>query len=139
MVREAIRLRGPVPVLGVEPTCDVEILGYALPAGTPLMLLTRLVSARGDGTPGARNFDPDRWLAGAIEARGFLSFGAGPRVCPGRGLAYLEAKTALAMLVHCFDLTPDPAAPAVRERFGMTTGPEAVRVILRQRTTVGTS
>lgn len=137
VVREAIRLRSPVPVLGLEPTCDVDLLGYAVPAGTPLLLLIRHVSAHVDGSPGARDFDPDRWLASTARAKGFLPFGAGPRVCPGRGLACLEAKTALAMLLHCFDLTPDPAAPEVRERFGMTTAPDAVRVILRERTTVG--
>ncbi|MBM4022264.1 MAG: cytochrome P450 [Planctomycetes bacterium] len=44
-----------------------------------------------------------------------LPFGAGPRVCPGRYLAILEMKVALAMRLASFDIeaveTPTAAPP----------------------------
>ncbi|MGQ0465356.1 MAG: cytochrome P450 [Sporichthyaceae bacterium] len=134
VVREAIRLHAPIPVLGLEPIEDVELLGRRIPAGTRLALLTRWIGVRAEGARRPREFDPDRWLGDTIEAKGFLPFGAGPRVCPGRGLAYLEAKTALAMMVHAFDLAADPASPSPVERFELTTRPSAIPVRLRERT-----
>lgn len=133
VVREAIRLHSPTPFMGLEPVEDVELLGCAIPAGTQLALLTRRIGLESEALPRPREFDPDRWLGESISAKGFLPFGAGPRVCPGRGLAYLEAKCALAMLVHAFDLRRDPAAPPVTERFEFITGPSAVPVRLRAR------
>ena len=32
-----------------------------------------------------------------------MSFGSGPRICPGMGLAYQEATLALALLAYYFD------------------------------------
>lgn len=133
VVREAIRLHSPATFIGLEPTEDVELLGHRVPAGTRLALLTRWISVTDEGSPRPREFDPDRWLGDSIEAKGFLPFGAGPRVCPGRGLAYLEAKTALAMLVHAFDLSSDPASPPPTERFGFAIRASAIPVLLRER------
>jgi cytochrome P450 len=124
-------LHTPAQPLALETLCDVELLGYLIPAGTQLALLNRYIGLVSDSFARPRSFEPERWLTSTVEARGFLPFGAGPRVCPGRGLAYLEAKTALAMLVHAFDLTPDPTAPPVVERFSFITGPSSVPVLLR--------
>ena len=58
----------------------------------------------------ARRFRPERWLGaegghGAASAnRIAMPFGAGPRVCPGRHLAMLEIKMALAVLLGRFDI-----------------------------------
>ena len=65
-----------------------------------IVCLTRQI-----GRPQPRErFDPDRWLTDAADAKTFLSFGAGPRFCPGRNLAFLEGKTALTMLARNFDV-----------------------------------
>jgi len=52
--------------------------------------------------PDAGTFDPGRWLNGEGHQKGrrekvpgyrnLLTFGAGPRLCPGRDLAVLEVK-----------------------------------------------
>lgn len=59
-------------------------------------------------------FQPERWLAEGGEAnnrRAAMPFGAGLRTCPGRYLALLEIKIAMAMLLGSFDIagidTPD--------------------------------
>ena len=50
----------------------------------------------------------------------FLSFGAGPRFCPGRNLALLQIRTVLAML--CCNFDPDLADPGrpVEEKLAFT-------------------
>lgn len=135
VLREAIRLRSAAPIMFVEAAQDTEVGGVRLPAGTRLMLMTRLVATQESSYVNATAFDPGRWLEpdAAPDPKGLLAFGAGPRFCPGRNLAFLEAKAALAMLAHAFEITPDPAAPPVRERFGFTMGPTAVPVLLRER------
>ena len=61
--------------------------------------------------PNAEAFEPQRWLATATPGaaansakRVSMPFGAGPRVCPGRYLALLEIKMAVAMLLAHFDI-----------------------------------
>src|SRR5713226_245404 len=49
------------------------------------------------------------------DSRAFLPFGAGPRYCPGRNLAMLEATMVAALLVRNFEITRPPSAPAVGE------------------------
>jgi cytochrome P450 len=134
VVREAIRLRSPASVIFLEAVDDTDLGGVAIPAGTRLILLTREVALREESYVRALEFDPDRWLAdGGADAKDYLAFGAGPRVCPGRNLAHLEAKAALAMLAGAFEISLDPDAPPVYEEFGFTTGPSAVPVRLRTR------
>ena len=125
--REAARLKSTAPIIFVEPIEDTTVAGVELPAGTRVVCMTRLV-----GRPLARErFDPDRWLTDGHDAKTFLPFGAGPRFCPGRNLAFLEGKTALAMLARNFEWEPD--GPAPREHFGFTMGPTGLRVKLRPR------
>ena len=125
--REAARLKSTAPLLFFEPLADTTAGGVELPGGTRIVCLTRQV-----GRPEVRErFDPDRWLTDASDAKTFLSFGAGPRFCPGRNLAFLEGKTALAMLARNFQWEPAGAAP--RERFGFTMRPTGLRVTLRPR------
>jgi hypothetical protein len=98
-----------------------------------VLLQTRHAGRRAVGA----EYDPDRWLDGADsvapDQKTFLPFGAGPRFCPGRNLAFLEAKTALAMLARNFEVELDAGAGPVHERFSFTMIPEGLRVRLRPR------
>ena len=64
-----------------------------------------------------------------------MPFGSGPRMCPGRYLALLEMKMAMATLLSSFDIvsvdTPDglPAA----ERMAFTMNPVGLTMRLRER------
>lgn len=87
--------------------------------------------------PRARSdeFLPERWLPDGDDTRApkSLAFGAGPRFCPGRNLAFLEAKTALAMIACDFELELDDSAGQVRETLKFAMVPEGLRVRLRER------
>jgi cytochrome P450 len=64
-----------------------------------------------------------------------MPFGAGPRVCPGRYLALLEIKMAMAMLLQNFELlgvdTPDGGE--AQELMSFTMVPVGLRIRLRPR------
>jgi cytochrome P450 len=126
--RESARLKSTAPIIFVEPKTDTTVAGVDLPAGTRVAALTRQA-----GRPEkVARFDPDRWLDAETNPV-FLSFGAGPRFCPGRNLAFLEGKAALAMLARNFEIEPAGSPP--RERFGFTMSPSGLRVRLRPRPT----
>jgi cytochrome P450 len=135
VLRESMRLKPVAPITGVEPLADAEVAGVRIPAGTRLLLLHRHAGLR--GVERAEEFRPERWLEESdIEApdqKSFLAFGAGPRFCPGRNLAFLEAKTALAMVARNFEIELDPAAAPVTELLGFTMSPRGLRVRLRER------
>jgi cytochrome P450 len=135
VLREAMRLKSVAPIGSVEPLADTEVAGIAMPAGTKILLLTRQAGLRDVARP--REFLPDRWLEEdgmeAPDQKAFLTFGAGPRFCPGRNLAFLEAKTALAMIARNFEISLDPDAEPVTELLGFTMSPKGLRVQLRER------
>ena len=138
VLRESMRLKPVAPILGVEPLADTTLMDTRIPAGTRLLLLTRLASLRSVNR--ANEFDPDRWLnenedgnAEAPDQKSFLAFGAGPRFCPGRNLAFLESKSAMAMIARNFELELDATAGPVTERFTFTVVPEGLRIRLRER------
>jgi cytochrome P450 len=64
-----------------------------------------------------------------------MPFGAGPRICPGRYLALLEMKLAMAVLLGRFDLvsvdTPDGGE--AREHLSFTMVPVGLSMRLRER------
>lgn len=136
VLRESMRLQPVVPLSGVEPLADTEVAGVRVPAGTRLMLLHRHAGLR--DVERAHEFIPERWLDedDGLETpsqRSFLNFGAGPRFCPGRNLAFLEAKTALGMIARNFEVELDPDAEPVTELLGFTMSPRGLRVRLRER------
>lgn len=128
VLRESMRLKTVGPLGTLEPLADTTICDTHIPAGTPLLLLQRHANLREQ--PGDV-FDPQRWLGeDQAPASRSLVFGAGPRFCPGRNLAFLEAKSALLMIARNFQIELDETAGPVRERFGFTMMPEGLRVRL---------
>jgi len=133
VLRESMRLKSVAPVIGVEPNAERTICGTRIPAGTQLLLLLRQATHTAAGR--SDDFHPERWLGDDDRTRApkSLSFGAGPRFCPGRNLAFLEAKSALAMLARNFELELDGSGGSVEESLGFTMAPHGLRVWLRER------
>jgi cytochrome P450 len=139
---ETMRLKPVAPFQVVEALRDTVVQGVRVPQGTAIWCLMRgdSVSERHFAEPQA--FRPERWLAGAgptstasAAKRVSMPFGAGPRVCPGRYLALLEIKMAMAMLLTHFDIaavdTPDGGEAA--EHMAFTMMPVGLRMRLRHR------
>ncbi len=136
---ETMRLKPVGPINAMEPLEDVELMGYRIPKGTVIMLLTRHIAVNdaqfGDGS----RFDPERWLTLDAERQcphdttAFIPFGTGPRFCPGRNLALLQIRTVLAMLCRNFNVRlVDPNRP-VGEKLAFTMMPTNLIVQLKRR------
>jgi cytochrome P450 len=125
---ETMRLKPVAPFQVIEALRDTEIKGIRVPKGMGLWCVMRGDSISEQHFPNAQAFEPERWLGGSSGAasaakRVSMPFGAGPRICPGRYLALLEIKMAMAMLLAHFDInevsTPDGAEAVEQMAFTM--------------------
>lgn len=137
VVHETLRLKGAAPFVALAAARDQTLGEIQVPRGTPIFLLLRAVALRAPGLAQPEQFDPRRWLnanssARAELARASMPFGAGPRVCPGRQLALMEAALAISALVKRHELELVNSKP-VRERFDFAMEPEDLQVQLRPR------
>jgi cytochrome P450 len=118
VMNETLRVSPIVPILYLEATKDTLLDDVLVPKGTAVFVLTRAATRRGRfGAAG--EFRPERWLddeRGAIahDPAAHIPFGAGPRLCPGRALAQLESRVALATLFKSFDVEPTGREPVER-------------------------
>ena len=142
---ETMRLKPVAPQLPLQAARDVTIGDVQVPAGTIVVSLLRRDSVDDAHLPRAASFEPERWLDGgaagapgraaASAKRLSMPFGAGPRICPGRYLALLEMKMAMAVLLGGFDIvsvdTPDGREP--QERLSFTMAPVGLTMRLRRR------
>ncbi|MEO6032209.1 MAG: cytochrome P450 [Burkholderiaceae bacterium] len=138
---ETMRLKPVAPFQVIEALRYTTIADIRVPAGTAVWCVMRGDSISERHFPDPLRFDPERWLsdrnpgqAASAAKRVSMPFGAGPRVCPGRYLALLEIKMAMAMLLGQFDIervdTPDGRAP--RELMAFTMTPVGLRMRLRE-------
>ena len=137
---ETMRLKPVAPFIALQALRDSVVGDVAVPAGTQVWGVLRHDSVGERLFERPRAFEPERWLPespqplGAAARRAAMPFGSGPRMCPGRYLALLEMKMAMAMLLASFDIdtvaTPD-GGPA-EERMAFTMHPVGLTLRLRE-------
>lgn len=141
-VYESMRLKPVAPSLMSEALHDTTIGDVRVPAGTIVWTVFRHDTMDERFFPDAQAFEPRRWLAGAHGAQGAdsakrvaMPFGAGPRICPGRYLALLEIKMAMAMLLAQFEIESVTAngSDEPDEHQAFTMGPLGLHMRLHQR------
>lgn len=136
---ETMRLKPVAPLQGGETLEDTEMLGYLIPRGTTFFSLARRIATDEAHFGRGTQFDPERWLRAQAAAgcphdiTAFIPFGSGPRFCPGRNLALLEIRTALAMFCRNFDAQMANAGQPVEELMAFTMAPKNLHVQLRAR------
>ena len=134
---ETMRLKPVAPLNGLETNEPTQIGDIEVPAGTPVLALTRYCAVQEQYFSNAKQFDPDRWLAPQSQdnhnANAFLPFGTGPRFCPGRNLALTEIKMCLAMLVKHFNFKRAPHPVPVSERLAFTMYPANLHLLFSAR------
>ncbi len=139
---ETMRLKPVAPFMTIQALRETRIGDLRIPADTLVLCMMRSDSVSDRFFPNAAEFDPQRWLAGGAPAaaatsakRVSIPFGAGPRVCPGRYIALLEIKMAMAMLLTQFVIervaTATGAEPA--EKMSFTMAPVGLAMRLRER------
>ena len=121
---------------------DTTLGDLHIPAGMILIAVMRRDATSERHVANAAAYEPERWLgeggptqAASAAKRVSMPFGAGPRICPGRYLALLEIKMAMAVLLGHFDLasvgTVDGGPP--RELLQLAMAPVGLTMTLRER------
>jgi len=138
VAHETSRLRPVAPMLLFQANTEQHLGGVRFPAGSTVMVLTRLPGVDPALVDGAQRFEPARWIDGAnaasLQRSGLhVPFGSGPRMCPARNLALIEIRLLLSMLYRNFHVHRVGASESVSERSGFTMMPRGVRVRLEPR------
>lgn len=138
VAHETLRLKSVAPLMFIEPNRDVELAGITIPKGTFLMMVNRYGALQEENFTDAHEFKPERWLESnpaecAHNRNASIPFGAGPRFCPGRNLALLEIKMAMAMLCKNFSITRVESDLPVNEIFSFTMMPNNLMIKFEAR------
>jgi cytochrome P450 len=117
VLKEAMRLYPPAPIMMREAREDTAIGEAAIPKGTRVIVPIYAIHRHRKLWSDADRFDPSRFSAAAEDERTryqFMPFGAGPRICIGMSFAMLEAKAVLATFLrscrfgHVAGCDPEP-------------------------------
>lgn len=110
VINESMRLYPPVLNILRSVAKDCRVGDVLLPKGMQIQI-SPLVIHHDLSTWGedAQLFSPERFAASASGGASFLPFGVGPRLCVGQGLAMLEAKLALSMILQRYSFSLSPA------------------------------
>lgn len=141
-LNETMRLKPIAPYMPLEAVKDTVIGDVRVPAGTFIWEIFRHDTTNEKYFPKAEQFNPERWLEGSDAAlasnsakRISMPFGAGARACPGRYLAMLEMKLAMAMVLGNFVIESAALADGgeAPEHMLFTMKPDGVILRLRER------
>jgi cytochrome P450 len=134
---EALRLWPTAPAYAREAREDLMLGGrYPMRAGEWVVVL--IPSLHRDPAvwgADAESFDPERFGPGQARQRAahsYKPFGTGERACIGRQFAIHEATLVLGLLLHRYDLLPDPDY-RLRVAELLTAKPEGFTLRLRRR------
>ncbi|MEF8853310.1 MAG: cytochrome P450 [Haloarculaceae archaeon] len=112
VVDEALRLYPPAYTIFREPTSDVTLGGYEIPAGSIVTLPQWVVHRDGRWFDDPDAFRPERWAGDRDRPEyAYFPFGGGPRHCIGMRFALMEAKLVLATLAQRFEFEPGTEPP----------------------------
>jgi cytochrome P450 len=106
---EAIRLYPSIWIMERRVVADDEIGGYAIPAGSMLLISPYVLHRHPRYWDDGERFAPERFSADRIAERprhAYIPFGAGPHQCIGRFMAPMVARLVVAMVVQRFKLVP---------------------------------
>ncbi|WP_435333285.1 cytochrome P450 [Haloarchaeobius sp. TZWWS8] len=113
VVTESMRLYPPVHAIVREPTQDVELGGFTIPAGTPISMPQWTVHRDPEYYDDPMTLRPERWtdeFESQLPRYAYFPFGGGPRRCIGDRMATMEAKLLLAIILQEYhlELVSDP-------------------------------
>lgn len=111
VIQETLRLYPPIASLSRLALRDVDIGDVSVSAGDVADILIYPMHRNRQIWAEPAHFDPDRFLEDRISQRhkfAFLPFGAGPRICIGSQMAYMEQAVFLATFIRRFVFAPAP-------------------------------
>lgn len=97
LIEEVLRMEAPVQGLFRVTTQEVVVGDARIPSGSKVFI------AFGSANRDRRRWEePDRFRPGRPQRKAHLSFGFGPHICPGAGLARLETEIAVRTIIERF-------------------------------------
>jgi cytochrome P450 len=122
-VKEVLRLRPVLPVVGRILKEPFTIGGYDLPTGTAVAPCIYLAQRDPNVYPEPEEFRPERFVGVQPDPYSWLPFGGGVRRCVGAAFAVYEMKLVLGAILAAYDLTL-AQGPARITRRAITFWPE---------------
>jgi cytochrome P450 len=116
VVTEALRIYPPAWGFGREALADCEIGGYAIPAGTTIIISPWVLHRDPRYFEHPTEFRPERWsgdFARQLPRFAYIPFGGGPRICIGNRFAMMEMILILATVAQRYRLQWHGAQPVV--------------------------
>ncbi|KAH6763845.1 hypothetical protein C2S51_015094 [Perilla frutescens var. frutescens] len=121
---------------------DCNVAGYNISKGTTVLINTWSIGRDPNAWDSPEEFLPERFLGKDVDMLGsnfgLLPFGSGRRRCPGYDLGLKIVRTALANLLHGFDLKlidgMKPQDVSLEEEYGLSTHPKHRITILMEPT-----
>jgi cytochrome P450 len=122
-IKETLRLRPVVPLVGRKLTRPEKIGGTELPKGAVALASIYLAHRRAETWPDPLRFDPTRFLDKKIDPYVYFPFGGGTRRCLGMAFANYEMKVVLATILSKVTLKEAPGSKVKLVRRGITLAP----------------
>jgi cytochrome P450 len=126
VLKEAMRLYPPAPIIARDAARDIELGGEPIAAGSPTYVPVYILHRHALLWDEPDEFEPERFEAAAEKARhrfAYLPFGAGPRICIGMSFATTEGVAILATLIRHVRLSLRPGfVPTIRMRITLRPG-----------------
>ncbi|MEP7117942.1 MAG: cytochrome P450, partial [Acidobacteriota bacterium] len=130
VIQESMRLFPPIWAIERRAVRAGVIGGFAIPAGSSVIISPYVLHRHPDFWPDPERFVPERF-DGTRTPSAYLPFGGGPRYCVGSEFAMMEARLVIAMVMQAWRLTVVPGqivAPApgltLRLRHGLRVSAE---------------
>jgi cytochrome P450 len=133
VLKEAMRLVTPVPMITMRSIVDCEIAGQHLPRRSRVLIAPHLIHRMPELYDTGDRFRPGRWFSIKPSTYEYLPFGAGRRRCPGYWLAMTNVKLAVMAILSRFRPQLPDGARIDRMYAGVTTPKNGVPIRLLPR------
>jgi cytochrome P450 len=136
VIKETLRLRPVLPIVGRILTQDVTLGGYELPAGTMVAPCIYLTHRRADVYPEPDRFKPERFLGVQPDTYAWLPFGGSIRRCLGASFAMFEMKVVIPVVLRALRLRAASPEPEPMRRRAITFVPARDALLVAERRSV---
>jgi cytochrome P450 len=136
VIKEVLRLYPPAPFYARDAVAQDSYDGFAIPAGSAIMLAPYYTHRHPDFWENPLQFDPDRWTPEREAERhpyAYHPFATGQRICIGNNFSLLESHILLALLAKRFTVRLEPGYAPQWEMKGVLNSANGFPMQLKER------
>jgi cytochrome P450 len=135
VIKETLRIRPVLPIVGRILAEPISLMGYDLPAGAMVAPCIYLTHRNRNLYPEPDRFRPERFLDNQPDTYGWLPFGGSIRRCVGASFAMFEMKVAIPVVLRSLSLRSASTGPERMRRRAITFVPEHDALVVAERRT----